>query len=240
MVLINFSTMNFMRFCLAFFIVALVSCSSPLHKYKNSTSTLNWANDIVNFEKLDKVETYPKDAILFTGSSSIRRWTSIKEDMQPYSVISRGFGGSKIEDLAFYLERIVYPHQFKAIVIFIGTNNLTGKPTDSKPEEVLKLATYIKRKIRAKYPETPVFWIAITPTNARIKAWSEVQEANLLVKKMCEQSENFHFINTDYAYLDNNGKPIRNLFVDDQIHLNESGYAIWTKIIKKELDTYLK
>jgi len=215
------------------------SCS-PLYKYRNSTSTPKWAPEIVKFEKLDQTESYAKDAILFTGSSSIRKWTTIDKDMLPYHVISRGFGGSKLEDLAFYLDRIIKPHQFKALVIFSGTNNLTGKASDSKPEDLLKLAKYIKKKIRANYPTTPVFWIAITPTNARIKAWSQVQETNRLMKKMCEGSPNFHFIDTDYAYLDQKGKPIKELFVQDQIHQNAEGYAIWTKIIKKELDTQLK
>ena len=99
---------------------------------------------------------------------------------------------------------------------------------------------FIKKKIRANYPTTPVFWIAITPTNARIKAWPQVQETNSLIKKMCEESPNFHFIATDYAYLNQTGNPIKELFVQDQIHQNAEGYAIWTKIIKKELDTYLK
>lgn len=224
---------------LAVFVLFSMGCS-PLYKYRNSTSTPKWAAEIAAFEKLDKEQTYAKDAILFTGSSSIRKWTTIAEDMKPYPVISRGFGGSKIEDLGFYLDRILIPHQFRAIVIFSGTNNLTGKASDSKPQDILKMAQFIKKKIRAKYPQTPVFWIAITPTNARIKAWPQVQEANKLVKQMCERSENFHFITTDYAYLDKDGKPIKNLFVEDQIHLNAAGYAIWTKIIKKELDTYLK
>jgi lysophospholipase L1-like esterase len=216
-----------------------VNCS-PLYKYRNSTSTPKWANEIANFEKISKEQKYPEDAILFTGSSSIRKWTSIEEDMKPHSVISRGFGGSKIEDLAYYLERIVYPHRFKAIVIFSGTNNLTGKKNDSKPQDVLKMAQLIKRKIRSKYPEVPVFWIAITATNARINAWDKVQEANHLVKNMCEKSSNFHFIETKDYYLGQDGKPIKDLFVKDQIHLNEEGYAIWTKIIRKELDAHLK
>ena len=233
------STRKFSVALLGFIIAATIGCS-PLYKYRNSTSTPKWAGEIAAFEKLDKEQTYAKDAILFTGSSSIRKWTTIAEDMKPYPVISRGFGGSKIEDLGFYLDRILSPHQFKAIVIFTGTNNLTGKPADAKPEAILEMAKFIKKKIRAKYPNTPVFWIAITPTNARVKAWAQVQAANQLVKQMCESAENFHFITTDYAYLDQNGNPIKDLFVEDQIHLNAAGYAIWTKIIKKELATYLK
>jgi len=225
---------------LAVLFVTLNTGCSPLYKYRNSTSTPKWANEIANFEKLDKEQVYAKDAILFTGSSSIRKWTTIAEDMKPYPVISRGFGGSKIEDLGFYLDRILSPHQFRAIAIFTGTNNLTGKASDSSPQDILKMAQYIKKKIRSKYPKTPLFWIAITPTNARIKAWDKVQQANDLVKKMCESSANCHFITTAYAYLDKDGKPIKNLFVDDQIHLNAEGYAIWTKIIKKEIETHLK
>jgi lysophospholipase L1-like esterase len=67
-----------------------------------------------------------------------------------------------------------------------------------------------------------------------------VQEANHLVKNMCEKSSNFHFIETKDYYLGQDGKPIKDLFVKDQIHLNEEGYAIWTKIIRKELDAHLK
>jgi lysophospholipase L1-like esterase len=224
---------------IAFLLLGVISCS-PLAEYKKNTPKPRWSKEIAEFEKLDKEESYSKDAILFTGSSSIRKWTTIKEDILPYEAISRGFGGSKIEELAYYFDRIVYPHQFKALVIFIGTNNLTGKPTDSKPEDMLKYAKYIKKKIRAKYSKTPVFWIAITPTNARISAWPQVQKANQLIKDMCVKSSNFHFIETDTAYLGADGKPIKNLFVSDQIHLNAEGYAIWNKIIKKELDTYLK
>ena len=125
-------------------IICLTFSCSPLYKYRNSTSTPKWAAEIANFEKLDSTETYSKDAILFTGSSSIRKWTTINEDMAPYPVISRGFGGSKLEDLAFYLDRIINPHPFRALVIFSGTNNLTGKNTDAKPQDILKLAEYIK------------------------------------------------------------------------------------------------
>lgn len=230
---------KFKQIVFSLILLTTISCS-PLKEYKKNTPKPRWAKEIAAFEELNKTEKYSKDAILFTGSSSIRKWITIKEDMKPYEVISRGFGGSKIEELAYYLERIVYPHEFKALVIFIGTNNLTGKATDSKPEDILKYAKYIKKKIRAKYSKTPVFWIAITPTNARISAWPQVQKANQLVKEMCEKSANFHFIETDTYYLGADGLPIKNLFVSDQIHLNSDGYAIWRDIIKKELDKHLK
>ncbi len=46
-----------------------------------------FAPAIAEFEKLDQTEQYPDDAILFTGSSSVRLWKTIAEDVAPYPVI---------------------------------------------------------------------------------------------------------------------------------------------------------
>jgi hypothetical protein len=41
----------------------------------------------------------PKGGIIFTGSSSIRMWTSLKEDFPGLPVLNRGFGGSMIPEV---------------------------------------------------------------------------------------------------------------------------------------------
>ncbi|NJO69527.1 MAG: hypothetical protein HC830_09810, partial [Bacteroidetes bacterium] len=167
----------------------LLSCS-PLRQFKPDVES--WEADIRKFEKLDSIETYPKDAVLFMGSSSIRLWNTLQEDMQPYHTIQRGFGGSKISDLAWYTPRIVYPHQCKAIVIFIA-NDITGSEEDKTPAEIAGLFKYIVKTIRKKLPETPVFYIQVTPTESRWKMWPTIQEGNMLVKQQCEKLYKTHF-----------------------------------------------
>jgi GDSL-like Lipase/Acylhydrolase family len=221
------------RYIISIISAVLLSCS-PISKYQNLSDVKYWENDIQKFEQLDKSEKYPEDAILFAGSSSIRLWTSLEKDMEPYHVIQRGYGGAKLSDFAVYASRIFDPHPCKAIVLFVA-NDITGAENDKTPKEVATLFRYVLKTIRKVHPTTPVFWIAITPTVSRWKVWPEIQKANALIKEICENQKNTYFINTDFAFLGENGKPKDELFRDDKLHLTEKGYAVWTEIIKNYL-----
>lgn len=214
--------------------VIVISCS-PVKKLESLPEVKAWEDDIRNFEQLDKTETYPDDAILFTGSSSIRLWSSLKKDMAPYSVIQRGFGGSKLSDFVVYADRIVSPHPCSAIVIFIA-NDITGNEKDKKPAEVAALFRSALKIIRRSHPETPVFWIEITPTPSRWKVWPQVKEANRLISEICGKQENTWFISTSSSFLSPEGMPYDDYFVKDMLHLNPEGYKVWNQIIKKEIN----
>ena len=211
----------------------LLSCSAQ-KKYQKLPEIQAWENDIQKFEQLDKSERYSENAILFAGSSSIRLWTTLEKDMAPYPVIQRGFGGSKLSDLVVYASRIFDPHPCKAIVIFIA-NDITGSALDKGPKEVAELFRNVIKTIRKTHPDTPVFWIAITPTASRWKVWPEIVKANNLIKEICDNKNNTYFIRTDFAFLNQNGQPREDLFISDKLHLNEKGYEVWTEIINKEL-----
>lgn len=226
------------RTFLLLFIISSFACS-PLIIYRNLPEVQAWETEIHKFEELDKNETYPDNSVLFTGSSSILRWESLSEEMAPYPVIQRGYGGAKLSDFAVYAERIIYPHNSSAIVIFIA-NDIAGSPTDKEPQEVLKLFRYVVKTIRKKFPETPVFWISITPTQSRWEVWPEIREANYLIRNYCEKTRDLYFIDTENFFLNKDAAPRNELFVADMLHLNAEGYGVWTKIIKNELDKVLK
>ena len=153
-----------------------------------SPETDVWEKDIRKFEHLDSVETYPPNAVLFAGSSSIRLWSTLAGDMAPYPVIQRGYGGARLSDFSVFAGRIIYPHPCRAIVLFIA-NDITGSDADKTPEEVRDLFLNVLNTIREKFPDTPVFWIAITPTGLRWKAWPEIEKANSLIQKACEEKK---------------------------------------------------
>ncbi len=228
--------MPFQRYYFIALILLLCQCTSPLKKYEQTA--IGYEKDIQYFEHLDSTENYSKDAILFMGSSSIRLWNTIAQDMAPYPVIQRGFGGSNMADVAYYTKRIVYPHQFRAVAIFVA-NDITGGTADKTPEEVLSLFTYIHRTIRKKFPDKPIYFIAITPTNSRWKVWPQAQQANALIKDFCGKKTKTYFIDTASLYLGSDGKPRAELFRDDQLHQTEAGYQIWSKAIKDKLNATL-
>ena len=59
---------------------------------------LKWENDIAVFDSLNRVESANTGTLLVTGSSSIRLWDSIHQDLAPYRVMQRGYGGAKLTD----------------------------------------------------------------------------------------------------------------------------------------------
>jgi hypothetical protein len=197
-----------------------------------------WANDIASLEARDVSEVHPENAILFVGSSSIRRWESIAADMAPYHPIQRGYGGAKWSDLAIFAQRLVAPHPCRAIVFFVG-NDISGGKGDKTPDDVVALFANVLQTVRTYHPETPVFYIAVTPTRKRLAAWPAIREGNEHVRAYCAATGNCYFIGTESVFLDAQGEPRNEFFVEDKLHLNEQGYTLWSSAIKSQLDSVL-
>ena len=224
-------------FITSIFLIGLLDSCNVSKKY-NTEASRNWEKDIVKFEQLDKSDNDPSNAILFAGSSSIRLWSTLKEDVAPYVVIQRGFGGSKFSDMAVYAKRIIYPHHFRALVIF-EANDITGNAADKSPEEVVKLLRSIVNTVRKKYAEQPILLFEIAPTKSRWVVWPIVKHTNQLLKETCAKMHNTYFIETASAYLNENDEPRTELFLKDMLHQNHDGYIIWGDLVKKKLDEVL-
>ena len=226
-----------------FYKMILVSCSfflcmacNPLAKYEDDV--VEWEDEILQLDSLNNIENHSERSILFTGSSSIRLWDSIDFDMAPYEVIKRGYGGAKFSDFAWYADRIIYPHQFSAIVIFVG-NDVAGEESDKEPKEVARLFKHVIKNIRKKYIENPIFLIEITPTQSRWDVWPEIKDVNAVLKSECDNHPKVYFIETSNAFLKSDGKPDTELFKTDSLHLNRNGYILWSGIIKNSLKEHL-
>ena len=207
-----------------------------LNKGNNSVGVLRFEKDIQEFEKLDKTESYSSNAILVTGSSYIRLWKTIKQDLAPHEIIHRGFGGSNIAEMAYYIDRIMANHSLKAIVFYSGSNDITAGNQDKSPEQVLEAFKYVVQKVHQKKPNTPIYYIAISPNERRWAVQDKIVEANELFKNYCQNTPNLHFIETMSQLLSKDGKYQPDLYINDKLHFNENGYKIWSPIIKGVLD----
>tara|TARA_R110002049_G_scaffold4601_5_gene32700 strand:- start:976709 stop:977542 length:834 start_codon:yes stop_codon:yes gene_type:complete len=194
-----------------------------------------WAKSIAELEALDKAEDDPSDAILFIGSSSIRRWEDLSVDMAPYRTVRRGYGGARFSDVAIFAERLIHPHQYRALVMFVG-NDVVGKPTDRTPEELEQLVEYVVGVSHQHSPGTPVFIIEITPTDARFPAWPKIRQANAILRDISLRTADTYFIPTAGIFLRPDGSPRSELFAEDRLHLNEQGYDLWSIVIRRRLD----
>ncbi|QDT69530.1 hypothetical protein MalM25_24690 [Planctomycetes bacterium MalM25] len=198
-----------------------------------------WEPAIAAFEGLDHATPDPEGAVLLVGSSSIRLWKSAAEDLKPYPVIQRGYGGAKFCDVAHFAPRIVTPHRFRATVVFVG-NDIVGGAADKTPEEVARLFGYLADLLRSHQPEAPVICCDVRPAPSRFKAWDKIRLGNAALKAACEQREGVHYLDTSDAFLVEGGDAARaDLYGPDRLHLNEAGYAVWSAQIKSEIDRVL-
>lgn len=188
--------------------------------------------DILAFEERDRAEGLHAGCVLFIGSSSIRGWQSLEQDFAGLDVINRGFGGSAVRDSTLYLDRIVVPHKPRLIVFYAGDNDIAG---GRSPQQVLKDYKQFVSRAQAALPRTRIAFISIKPSPLRWKFAPRMAEANRLVAEYSRRTPGLDFIDVWPSMLDRDGQPRRELFKADMLHLNESGYKLWTAIVRPHL-----
>lgn len=184
------------------------------------------------FEKSDAENPPPKGAALFIGSSSIRLWKTLAQDFPDQAVINRGFGGSQMEDSVAFIDRIVVPYQPRKIFIYAGANDINAGKT---PEQVLADFQAFVEQVQKKVRRVEILFISIAGNPARWQQVDEVRRANALVADYAKRKRRVEFIDVFTAMMGPDGLPQPDIFVDDRLHMNEKGYAIWREVIAPHL-----
>ena len=197
------------------------------------TQTNRFDGDIAAFEARDRTNPPPQNAILFIGSSSIRMWKTLAADFPQHKVINRGFGGSEIADSVHFVDRIVIPYRPGMVVMYAGGNDINA---GKSPERVAEDFKAFVEKVRAKVPDVPIAYISIAPNPARWAQVDRVRRANELIREFTKTGRKLKFIDVFPHMLGEDGQPRAGIYLDDRLHMNEKGYAIWKEIVGPELE----
>jgi GDSL-like Lipase/Acylhydrolase family len=197
-----------------------------------------WSDELQAFKERNLTEQHPDDAILFVGSSSIRLWDSIAEDIAPFHPVRRGFGGSRFSDIAVFADELITPHKYQALVLF-AANDVTGDNDDISAEEVSRLVRFIVERSRQHNAVAPILIIEITPTEKRFQAWEKIRRVNAGLREICLTERNVFFVPTAEQYLTVDKQPRPELFDEDKLHQNRTGYQLWGSIIGMKLSEVL-
>ena len=192
-------------------------------------------DEIQDFKKQDSIHFPPKHAILFVGSSSFRKWTDVQNYFPGYTIINRGFGGSTLPDMIRYADDIIVPYHPKQIIIYCGENDLAAADTVTSQmvfDRLKKLFVLIRRKL----PHIPLVFISIKPSPSRQHLMPKMVTANSLIKNYLSKNAVTVFVDVYHKMLNAYGNPIDDIFIEDRLHMNAKGYAIW----KKAIQPYLK
>jgi len=186
-----------------------------------------WEKTIAGMEARDAKNTPPKNEILLCGSSSARGW-NVKKYFPQLQVVNRGFGGSQIHDSTNYADRIILPYAPRIIAIYAGDNDIaSGKD----PETVFANFKLFVKKIHDTLPKTRIVYIAIKPSISRWKLVGKMRAANTLIADFCKTQPLLDYADMDTPMIGDDGKPRKELFVKDGLHLSHEGYTLWTSIL---------
>lgn len=182
-----------------------------------------WERDISAYEQMDRTNPPPKGALLFIGSSTIRRWTSLAQDFPQHKVINRGFGGSEIADATHFADRIIFPYSPRMVLLRAGGNDINA---GKSPEQVFSDFKEFVATVQAKLPEADIVFISLCPSVARWKQADKEKALNSMVQQYARQAPRVKYLETYDISLGPNGEPRPELFVADKLHFNADGYQL--------------
>jgi len=187
---------------------------------------------VENFSRYDNKNSFPVGAVLFVGSSSIRLWETAKY-FPGYPVINRGFGGSHISDVIYFIEPLVFNYKPRAIVFYAGDNDIAA---GENADQVFNDYKEYVQLVREHLPKSKIIYLPIKPSLDRWSFWEKMKNANSLIKDYSEMDEFLYYVDTATPMLGNESLPDSSLFVDDGLHLNANGYELWSEILMPVLE----
>lgn len=202
-----------------------------------SEDPLVWEKQIRAFEERERRRPAPKRAVVFAGSSTIRFWRALADDMAPLPSVQRGFGGAKVNDIIHYMDRLITPHDPALVVLYIGSNDLLdfGGNRPKSVDEMEALYEALLDRLHDRLPDAKVAVLAIFPSPLNARRTEQIEAVNERVRRAAEAKPWLTLIDGNAALKAPTGEPDRSLFLFDRVHLNKAGYAKWAQILRPQL-----
>jgi len=188
-------------------------------------------DDIQAFKHQDSLQEPPQHAILFVGSSSFTKWTDVQNYFPVYTIVNRGFGGSSLPDVIRYENDVIFKYKPKQIVMYCGENDLAGSDTVTA-QMVFDRFKKLFHDIRKRFSNIPFVYISLKPSPSRWQLREKMIAANSQIENFLAQKKNTVFIDVYHKMLGPDGTPIKEIYVEDKLHMNAKGYGIWKKEIQ--------
>ncbi len=223
------------RLCMlaAFFVVSACASGGPVLPpgYVADPNAARFADDIETFAKYDAKNSFPADATLFVGSSSIVLWKT-GDRFPGMPLLNRGFGGSQMSDAVHWVEETVLKYSPKTVVLYEGDNDTSaGKRSQQLLEDYRE---FVEVVLEAQ-PSTRVVILSIKPSLARWDVWPDMQATNAALEAYAEGDARVDFVDIGTAMLGADGLPIPEFFISDGLHMTAAGYDVWDEIVLEAL-----
>lgn len=204
---------------------AFVVSGSVVTSGEEERNFARWEPEIQAFEQRDADSPPKTEGILFVGSSSIRFW-DLEKYFPAQQFINHGFGGSQIVDSFHFADRIILKHRPRTVIVYAGDNDIAAGKTPGMVAADFRL---LVERIHSQLPRTKIVFIAIKPSISRWKMADSMKAANAHISTYCDRDERLSYVDIWQPMLGEDGRPRRELFIKDGLHLSHAGYQLWTK-----------
>lgn len=198
-----------------------------------SPAELKFEPAIAAFEQAELDSPSAKGGIVFTGSSSIRLWESLHQDMAPLQVVNRGVGGSIIRQVSYYADRILLPLEPKLIVLYCGENDICNEV--SSHEEPLQNFKDFVAIVHHTLPQTRILYLNMKPSPLRWQYWPKYQQGNRLIEDYTRDQPLLDYLDISLTMMGANGLTRPEIWKADSLHMNDLGYQGWTRTVQPEV-----
>lgn len=199
---------------------------------KASADPEYFAADIAKFATTDRDQPPPARPIVFVGSSSIRLWDTLQQDMAPLPALNRGFGGARLSSVLYYVDRVVIQYRPRAVVLYAGDNDIDA---GRSPEDIVSDFRGFVSRLHSALPGVRIYYLSIKPNLRFWSNWPKYQAVNAQISAICASDSRLSYIDGATPLLASGQPPARDLYRFDQMHLSKKGYALWTGIVKPRL-----
>ena len=191
-------------------------------------------NTIKSFQNFDDRNTIAKNAVLFIGSSSIAGWkTSLS--FPEFPIINRGIGGINMDEILYYYKVLIKKHSPSIIAIYCDIGIEQGKSVN----EAVNAFKVLTNKIKTDLPETSILLLSMKPVLIDDFIGKDIRKNKIATNKQLLEfsltEKNVHFVDLATPMHKPDGKLKTDIFVEDGMHLNKEGYAIWNPIIREKI-----
>ena len=232
---------NYLSYCAATLIAMACACApcaaqdatgptpfppkdSPQWPGKGVIRVFPWMTDNRNYFWTKRTEA--QNSIAFVGDSLTGNWTNIGKAFPKVYIANRGIGGDVTRGVLFRFKEDVLDLHPRAIVILIGSNDLSAK---EPPADALSNISDILDMAEKADPSRPIILCTVPPRDSKEAPIdiSQLKQLDAGIVQLAQGKPNIRLLDLFPLFALPDGSPDPQYFRPDKLHFGPLGYAKW-------------
>ena len=199
--------------------------------------------------KKEKIVTKIKEVIpeniVFLGDSLTYQYDLEKYYGKDLPIVNSGQDGDTTENILNNIKKRVHDYQPTTIFLLIGTNDIPSKNENEIADNIMKIIEEIKEK----FPKCKIYLESVYPVNdsnnkkishtmVNKRENEKISNLNEKLKSYTNKNKNITYIDLYHELIDEEGN-INIDYTKEGLHLNDEGYKVVTKSLKKYIEKIL-